>query len=119
LKSSQSTVFSPPKFSLVSVVLSRQHAGHIAEGSNVGKGETTHVGLPEQIACDEGHEAGVHERDECGARCPAEVAPTIFVQFYRGTEPVSILEMKADWWVGTVVFLKGRIEAEGCIEDMC
>jgi hypothetical protein len=49
-------------------------------GNIVGRVESTHIGLPEQIAHDDRDEAGVHEGDECGARRPAEVAPAVFVQ---------------------------------------
>lgn len=41
----------------------------------------THISLPEDVASDEGDEAGVHERDEGSSRGPAEVAPAVFVQF--------------------------------------
>lgn len=42
--------------------------------------EMTHIILPEQIAHHGRYKAGVHERDECCSRCPAEVAPAILVQ---------------------------------------
>ena len=42
----------------------------------------THIIFPEHVACNERHEASVHERDEGCARCPAEVPPSVFVQVW-------------------------------------
>jgi hypothetical protein len=50
----------------------------------------THIVLPEHIAHDGGHEAGVHEGDECGARCPAEVTPAVLVQLYDSSGASSV-----------------------------